>query len=456
MIIELISQSPGRHVRASGKLSLSSLHDSEQPGWVARVNHFHAPKPDSFDCHSDQARFDLCSHFRLPDGNQQRAFRVRSQKDEPAVRIFHELLGQLRHPLRGILPPKCEHQGFHRAHSNRPATPPRREPAARRRPTPGAYTSGMQRILVTGASTWVGGRLVRSLESRADTVVFAVDEIEPPIPFRSDFHLSSLDVLEFAEHVISVRPTTVVHLQTLDRSVLFGPDHSQSSVILGAQALFGAIGRLPEVHSVIVKSDTAVYGSGPRSPSVVNEETSPSPRLTRYERSLRDVEAAVSQLGSEHPEVTFTVLRFNPIIGASIPNPISRYLRLPVVPTLLGSDPRLQGVHEDDAVRALEHAIDHPTAGTFNVGGDGQLYLSRILRLGKRINQRLPARQLDQAMKVLRPFGASLPQHLLNLIKYGRVADTRMMQQTLGFQPRLNCRRMVLAAYGRLPDPAGG
>jgi UDP-glucose 4-epimerase len=314
----------------------------------------------------------------------------------------------------------------------------------------------MHRILVTGASTWVGGRLVRSLESRPDTVVFAVDEIEPSIPFRSDFHLSSLDVLEFADHVISVRPTTVVHLQTLDRTVLFGPDHSQSSVILGAQALFGAIGRLSDVRTVIVKSDTAVYGSGPRSPSVVREDTAPPPRLTRYERSLRDVEAAVSQLGSEHPDVIFTVLRFNPIIGATISNPISTYLRLPVVPTLLGSDPRLQFVHEEDAVRAVEHAIDHPTEGTFNIGGDGQLYLSRILRLGKRINQRLPARQLVGAMKLLRPFGASLPEHLINLIKYGRVADTRRMQQILGFQPRLNCRRMVLAAYGRLPDPVDG
>jgi UDP-glucose 4-epimerase len=311
----------------------------------------------------------------------------------------------------------------------------------------------MHRILVTGASTWVGGRLVRSLESRAQTTVLAVDEIEPVIPFRSDFYLSSLDVLEFADHVMAVRPNTVVHLQTLDRSVHFGPDHSQSSVILGAQALFGAIARLPDVRTVIVKSDTAVYGAGPRSPSVVDEETAAAPRLTRYERSLRDVEAAVSQLAAEEAGVTFTVLRFNPIIGSSISNPISRYLRLPVVPTLLGCDPRLQFVHEDDAVRAFEHAIDHPTAGTFNIGGDGQLYLSRILRLGRRINQRLPSRQFERAMKVLRPFGASLPHHLVNLIRYGRVADTRRMLHTLSFRPELNCRRMVLATYGRLPDP---
>ncbi len=293
--------------------------------------------------------------------------------------------------------------------------------------------------------------MVRSLESRSDTEVFAVDEIEPRIDFASDFHLSNLDMLEFAKHVVSVRPNTVVHLQTLDRSVLFGPDHLQSSVVLGAQALFGAIGRLPEVHNVIVRSDTAVYGSGPRNPSVVRETTITPARLTRYERSLRAVESAVSQLEEELPHITFTVLRFNPIIGANIDTPLSRYLQLPAVPTLLGSDPRLQFMHEDDAVGALEHAIDHPTSGAFNLGASGQLYLSRVLRLGKRLNQRLPSRQFRYAMRALRPFGASLPNHLVNLVKYGRVTDTRLMRESLGFEPSLNCRRLVLATYGRLP-----
>ncbi len=179
-------------------------------------------------------------------------------------------------------------------------------------------------------------------------------------------------------------------------------------------------------------------------------------RLTSYERSLRDVESAVSQLADELPKITFTVLRFNPIVGPTIGNQLSLYLRLPVVPTLLGSDPRLQFVHEDDAVAALEHSIDHPTGGTFNISSDGQLYLSRVLRLGNRINQRLPARQFDMAMKVLRPFGASLPRHLRNLIKYGRVIDTHLMHETLGFTPSLNCRRLVLATYGRLPAQMSG
>jgi UDP-glucose 4-epimerase len=164
----------------------------------------------------------------------------------------------------------------------------------------------------------------------------------------------------------------------------------------------------------------------------------------------------VAQLAAELPHVDFTVLRFSPIVGPTIGNPLSRYLQLPAVPTLLGSDPRLQLVHENDAVRAISHVVDHPARGTFNIGSEGQMYLSRILRLGRRFNQRLPGRQFESAMRLLRPFGAALPRHLTNLIKYGRVADTRLMRQTLSFEPALNCRRLVLDAFGRLPAGSGG
>lgn len=309
----------------------------------------------------------------------------------------------------------------------------------------------MQRILVTGAASWVGGNLIADLESRKDAEVFAVDEIPPTIPFRSSFYLSSLDTLEFADYVIDIAPTTVVHLQTLDRTVSLGSE-SQSGVVLGAQALFGAIARLSGVRTVIVRSDAAVYGSGPRNPSVMRETTVSSARLTRYETSLREVESSVAQLAEELREVTFTVLRFSSILGTHIHNPLSRYLRLPIVPTLLGSDPRLQFIHEDDAVRAVGHAVDNPVAGTFNVAGDGQLYLSRILRLGERLNQRLPSRQFGYAMRILRPGGALLPDHLVNVIRYGRVTDTRLMHDEMRFQPRLNCRQTVLTAYGRIEE----
>ncbi len=243
----------------------------------------------------------------------------------------------------------------------------------------------MRTILVTGAATWVGGRLVQRLEARSDTTVVPVDELAPRVPFATPLLKASLDTLEFARTVIDIRPDVVIHLQTLDRTAELGRLRAREGMVLGAQALFGAISRVRTVRQVLVKSDTAIYGAGPRHPSILNESTDVAERTTtRYERSLEEVERFVADVAAKMPDVDFTMLRFVGIFGEAVGNGISHYLRLPTVPTILGWDPRLQLIHEDEAVRAVLHTLDHPVPGTFNIAADGQLYLSRILRLGKR------------------------------------------------------------------------
>ncbi len=225
---------------------------------------------------------------------------------------------------------------------------------------------------------------------------------------------------------------------------------------MNAEALLGAVARRPEVRQVIARSDAAVYGAGPRIPSVLTEATRVDElehnRVDRYRRSLLELERLITDVAAELPAVTFTTLRFVGLFGVEVAEPLSRYLRLPVVPTLLGFDPRLQLIHENDAVRALLHALDHPQPGVFNVAADGQQYLSRVVRLGRRLQQPLPSRQFRRALRVLRARGIVLPGHLVSLLRFGRVVDSSAMHQQLGFHPRLNCRRTVLAGYERATE----
>lgn len=311
----------------------------------------------------------------------------------------------------------------------------------------------MATILVTGAAGWVGGKLVQHLEARPDTEVHAVDELAPRLAFASNFRRLPLDSLRLAEVVLEVRPDTVFHLQTDDRSASLGRARAREG--MNGEALFGAIARCPEVRRVIVRSDAAVYGAGPRIPSVLNETASldelEQNRVDRYRRSLLELEGLITDVAAEVPAVNFTTLRFVGVFGAEVAEPLSRYLRLPVVPTLLGFDPRLQLIHEGDAVRAILHALDHPRAGVFNVAADGQQYLSRVVRLGHRLQQPLPGRQFRQALRVLRARGIVLPAHLVSLLRFGRVVDTSAMHRQFRFEPVLNCRRTVLAGYERAP-----
>jgi len=303
------------------------------------------------------------------------------------------------------------------------------------------YTRHVERILVTGAATWTGAGLVRRLNRHADAKIVGVDDIETSTP--AGFHRTRLDSLDFANRVVDLAPTTVLHLQTVHRA--------ERSIPIAAQTLLGALGRLPTVRRLIVRSDLAVHGAGPRLPSVIATETRSTGDPTPYERALRDMEASVGSFAQERPDITVTVLRFAPIFGGTLDNTLSRFLSRRIVPTILGYDPRLQFLHEDDAIRLLEHTLAHPIPGTFDVAADGQIYLSRTLRLGKRIPQPLPERQFRRVVRTLELRDSGLPEHLIRLFRHGRVVDPSPRMEVLGFRPDRNCRETVLASYGRSP-----
>jgi UDP-glucose 4-epimerase len=277
--------------------------------------------------------------------------------------------------------------------------------------------------------------------------VFAVDDIDPIVSFDSPFEKLSLERLSLARYMLEVEPDTIMQLQSVHHTAEEGKNTGADERVVGALALFGAIDRLDSVRSVIVKSDTAFYGSSPRNPSVMKETTRPQGTPSKFQRDLTEMEHFVTDVAKRHTHVTYTILRFAPIFGRNVGNPLSRYLNLKFVPTMMGFDPRIQLTHEDDGVAALEHALDADVEGTFNVAGGGQIYLSRLLRLGNRIPQPLPGRLYDSALKGLARANISVPDHLRAFLKNGRVVDTTLMRSTLGFHPEHTCRETVLSGY---------
>jgi UDP-glucose 4-epimerase len=300
---------------------------------------------------------------------------------------------------------------------------------------------------VTGAGSWVGGQLIRRLSLRSDVEVYAVDDVSPKVEFDAPFQRLDLDRLALARHVLEVEPDVVIHLQSVHRLAEEGRKTESEDRIVGALALFGAIERLGTVASVIVKSDAAIYGASPRNPSLLRENTRPQGRASRFQRDLSEMERFIDYLREQHPAIAFTTLRFASILGPNVGNPLSRYLTLPIVPTLMGFDPRLQFTDERDAVSVIEHALDKPVDGTFNIAGEGQIYLSRMLRLGRRIPQPLPGRMFDSAIRNLSRLNLFVPDHITGLLKHGRVIDTTLMRTELGFEPSHTCRQGVLNTY---------
>ena len=149
------------------------------------------------------------------------------------------------------------------------------------------------------------------------------------------------------------------------------------------------------------------------------------------------------------------VLRCANVLGPDVDSAFTRMFSLPLVPTVIGFEPRLQFVHEDDVVHALEHAALEQLPGTFNVAADGVLALSEAIDLlGKRALPAVPPFGGALLAAPLRRLGVRIPDELGNLLRFGRGVDGRLYQAT-DFDLRLHLARDGDPAR-RAPAPATG
>jgi UDP-glucose 4-epimerase len=207
--------------------------------------------------------------------------------------------------------------------------------------------------------------------------------------------------------------------------------------VIGTMQLLAACQRAERLRKLVLRSSTAAYGASFRDPAVFTEETEPRevPR-GGFARDILDIEGYVRGFRRRRPDVSATVLRFAPFVGAAADTTLTRYFARPLVPTVLGRDPRLQFVHIDDAIEVLHRAIveDHP--GTFNVAGPGVLALSQAIRRAGRVAVPVIEPGLSATASFLRNFGRGYGLDQVDLFVHGRVVDTTRLVAEFGFTPR--------------------
>ena len=132
------------------------------------------------------------------------------------------------------------------------------------------------------------------------------------------------------------------------------------------------------------------------------------------------------------PELTVTILRMADVIGPELRGSQLALLSLPVVPSILGFDPRWQFVHEDDVIGVLEHAARAASfQGVYNVAGDGVLALSEVASLlGKPLLPVLPPWGTVFAAAQLRRLGLRIPVEMLRQLRFGRGLDNRRLKSS--------------------------
>jgi UDP-glucose 4-epimerase len=319
----------------------------------------------------------------------------------------------------------------------------------------------LSRIAVTGTASFLGGRILRRLAASigADSVV-AVDIAAPPTTLHGVRHrLVDLTLPGADQRLVEVfreeHVDTVVHaafFTTPRRDTAYA--HELESIgtlhLVGAAAAAG-------VRHLLLRSFTAVYGARGQNPAFLTEDRRPDGgvRLS-WVRDKLEAEDHVSSFSRRYPGLGTTVLRFAPLLGPGVHNFYTRIFSKRVVPVVLGYDPLVQLLHPEDALGAVEAALERGPSGVVNVVPSASLTLLTALHLSDKLALPVPhpiAYPLAEAW-----WGSGLgeaPGGFVDFARFPFLADGEKASRDLGFRPRHSSRDALFAYLEyRYPETA--
>jgi UDP-glucose 4-epimerase len=302
-----------------------------------------------------------------------------------------------------------------------------------------------KRVLITGLSTYWGGRLAKSLEEHEQIeAIIGVDSEDPRVELeRTEFVRVGAQHALLRRVVEAAEIDTVIDTRLVVDSAWTSPSKAHENNVIGSMNILAACSG--NVRKFVFKSSAHYYGCEQDDPAFFEERMPrPHPPRTPIERDIVEAEASVNEFAEKNPDVAVSIVRCANVLGPSVRTSHVELFSLPAVPMILGFDPRYQFVHEDDVVNALKHVTLNQLPGVFNVAGDGVLALSEVAGLlGKQYAPILPPWGTGLAAAALRRIGVRIPPEMLNQLRFGRGIDNRLFKAT-GFEYAYTSREAVI------------
>jgi UDP-glucose 4-epimerase len=308
--------------------------------------------------------------------------------------------------------------------------------------------SASKRILLTGLSTYWGGRLAQELEHDPDVeAIIGIDRTPPKVELERTEFVQVSDAHSLIRRIVDAAEIdTLVDTRLVVDSIVTSPRRAHENNVIGTMNILAACtGRDSPVRKVVFKSSAHYYGIEQDDPAFFTEDhRRRRPPRTPIERDIVEAEEQVGDFALHHPDRTVTVLRFVNGLGPGLRTSHSQLLSLPVVPGILGFDPRYQFIHEHDIVGVLAHAVRHDLPGAYNAAGDGVLALSEVASLlGKPFAPLLPPWGTGLALSALRRLGLQVGPEVARQLRFGRGVDNRRIKAA-GYRYRYTSRETVL------------
>jgi UDP-glucose 4-epimerase len=305
-----------------------------------------------------------------------------------------------------------------------------------------------RRVLITGVGSHFGTLLAARLERDPEVEAIVGLDTRTPRASLATTEVVHADIRDprIADVIAGARADTVVHNSIVRQP---GPGMSSRTMhdinVVGSLQLLSACERSPSIRAIVIRGSAGVYGSEPHAPQFFDEEmTRLFPMRTRFQRDVAEIEEYFETYSRRQPQVVCTMLRYQPAIGRSLVTQITRYLSQPVCPTHLGFDPRIQLVHEDDALDALLAAIRRPVRGAVNVAARGTIGLTRMIRMAGKARLPIASPLFGPLTGAARRLGLdSYSDDFRRLLRYGRGVDVGRLERELGHRPRYSTAEAV-------------
>lgn len=310
-------------------------------------------------------------------------------------------------------------------------------------------------VVIVGCSGFKGSKLLESLEKDARfSKIIAIDKKKPTVLLKKA-RFYKVDLTEpMADSVLidifnKEKAETLFHA-ALPVSPPKNGEYAHELISVGTMYVLNAAAR-SGVKKVILATTTSVYGAFASNPNFLQEDRhEPKGYLqSKFLADKIDAEKQALKFAKKYPDRCVTILRPCTILGPTVESYKTRYLKRFFVTTVLGFDPLMQFVHEDDMVQAFRLAIEKDCPGVFNIVGDGVLPLSRTIELMGKLNLRIP--QIGFKTLVQLMWYADLspaPSTHVDFLRYLCVADGRKAKNKLNFVPRYSSKEALLSFIG--------
>ena len=294
----------------------------------------------------------------------------------------------------------------------------------------------------------LGSLVAAKLEAEPWVGALVGIDVDPPRRRlrKAEFHLLQPSQRDrIVEVVTKFNPHVVINLSVWEPDARAGLAHARKFTADAATAIIGAAAECPALEGMVVRSGIEVYGRERNAPTRPNE-SAPLHPTSEYGHMLADIERQAREVG-RRVGIAVGKLRLAPVLGKHVPSPLGRLLRQPLVPYSMLADSPFAVIEDGDAARAFVAAAARRLDEPVNVVAPGAITTLQAILRGRRVPLPLVGPEWRIVSRLSHMLGVPVPDHVVELMHRGRLADGSKALEALGFAPTLSTPEVIDHLY---------